>query len=441
MKSQSSVWHPNTQMQEWGNFDKIVKGKGMWLVDSKGNQMLDGVASMWCNVWGHSKKELINAIIKQTKKIPHSSLFNLTNEPIEILSKKLIKISPHMSRVFYSDNGSTAMEIAFKIAIQYWKNLGIKNKTKIASVENGYHGDTFGAMSVGYVPQFFSKFKNQLFSTSKVPIPNSYRLPRGFSFEEYQQYCLEKIETLLSTNEKIAAFVMESGAQVAGGVIIYPPGFQKKISKLCKKYNVLFVLDEIATGFGRLGSLVEYESQQSIPDIVAFGKMLTGGYLTLGATLTTKKIYDSFLGNFKETKHLFHGHTFTGNPIAATVANENLNQYKKNNLIKKIQKTSKVFRKRKDEFSELDLVGDVRHKGMLMGIELVKNKKRKTPISPKKSINKIFFEEGKKNGIYLRTLGNIMMLVPPLAISEKELELLIDRAILTIKNIHKKYDL
>ena len=440
-KNQSFVWHPNTQMQEWGEFDKIVSGKGMWLIDSKGNEILDGVASMWCNVWGHSKKELINAIVKQTKKIPHSSLFNLTNEPVETLSKKLVTISPNMNHVFYSDNGSTAMEIAFKIAIQYWKNLGIKNKTKIATVQNGYHGDTFGAMSVGYVPQFFSKFKNQLFATNKVPIPNTYRLPKGFSFEEYQKYCLEKIETLLSTNEKIAAFVMESGAQVAGGVIIYPAGFQKKISKLCKKYNVLFVLDEIATGFGRLGSLVEYESQQSIPDIVAFGKMLTGGYLTLGVTLTSKKIYDSFLGYFKEMKHLFHGHTFTGNPIAVTVANENLNLYKKNNLIKKIQKTSKVFEKRKEEFNELELVGDVRHKGMLMGIELVKNKKRKTPISPQKSINKIFFEEGKRNGIYLRTLGNIVMLVPPLAISEKELDLLIDRSILTIENIHKKYDL
>lgn len=428
-------------MQEWDAFDKIVKGKGMWLVDSKGNQMLDGVASMWCNVWGHSKKELINAIIKQTKNISHSSLFNLTNEPIETLSKKLIKISPHMNRVFYSDNGSTAMEIAFKIALQYWKNLGIKNKTKIATVENGYHGDTFGAMSVGYVPQFFSKFKNQLFSTIKVPIPNSYRLPRGFSFKDYQQNCLEKIETLLSTNEKIAAFVMESGAQVAGGVIIYPSGFQKKIAMLCKKYNVLFVLDEIATGLGRLGSLVEYESQQSVPDIVSFGKMLTGGYLPLGATLTTKKIYDSFLGKFKEMKHLFHGHTYTGNPIAASVANENLNLYKKNNLIKKIKKTSKVFEKRKGEFDELDLVGDVRNKGMLMGIELVKDKTRKTPISPKKSINRIVFEEGKRNGIYLRTLANIVMLVPPLAISERELDILIDRAIMTIKSAHKKYDL
>jgi adenosylmethionine-8-amino-7-oxononanoate aminotransferase len=178
-----------------------------------------------------------------------------------------------------------------------------------------------------------------------------------------------------------------------------------------------------------------------VPDIVAYGKMLTGGYLTMGATLTTKKIYDSFLGGFKETKHLFHGHTFTGNPIAAAVAIENLKLYEKNKLIKKIQNTSKIFEKRRDELNQLDLVGDVRNKGMLMGIELVKNKKQKTPISPKKSINKIIFDEGKNNGIYLRTLGNVVMLVPPLAISTKELDLLIDRTILTIKKTGKKYDL
>jgi adenosylmethionine-8-amino-7-oxononanoate aminotransferase len=207
-----------------------------------------------------------------------------------------------------------------------------------------------------------------------------------------------------------------------------------------KKYNVLLILDEVATGFGRLGSLVEYNSQNSIPDIVAYGKMLTGGYITLGATLTTKKVYDAFLGKFEDMRHLFHGHTFTGNPIATAVANENLKLYKKYNLIKKIHITSKVFEKRKDDFYQLDLVGDVRSKGMLMGIELVKNKNYKTPINPKKSINKIIFEEGKLNGIYLRTLGNIVMLVPPLAISSKELEFLIDRTILTLKTISKKYD-
>jgi len=434
----SSVWHPNTQMKEWNSFDEITKGKGMWLIDSKGNKMLDAVASMWCNVWGHSNPELVKTILEQSKKIQHSSMFNLTNEPAENLADNLVKISPRMYKVFYSDNGSSAMEIAIKIALQYWKNLGEKKKIEIATVENGYHGDTFGAMSVGYVPEFFGKFKKQLFSTIQFPIPNKYRLPKGFTFTDYQNYCLDKIEKKFSKKDNIAAFVMESGTQMAGGVIIYPKGFQRKISQLCKKYNILFVLDEIATGFGRLGSMVQYEEQKSIPDIVAYGKMLTGGYLTMAATLANKKVYDSFSGEFDDWKHLFHGHTYTGNPIAAAVANQNIKMYKKNNLIKKIQKTSKVFEKFYNELYQIDIVGDIRHKGMLMGIELVKNKGRKTPISPKKSINKIFFDEGKKNGIYLRTLGNIVMLVPPLAITESELELLLDRTISTIKGARSK---
>lgn len=425
-------------MKEWNSFDKITKGKGMWLIDSKGNKMLDGVASMWCNVWGHSNPELVRAITNQSKKLQHSSMFNLTNEPAEKLAENLVNISPGMHKVFFSDNGSTAMEIAIKLALQYWKNIGEKKKTKIATIENGYHGDTFGAMSVGYVPEFFGKFKEQLFSTIQFPVPNKYRIPKGFTFSDYQNYCIEKIEKKFSKNNNIAAFIMESGAQVAGGVIIYPKGFQRKISQLCKKYDVLFVLDEIATGLGRLGSMIQYEEQKSTPDIVAYGKMLTGGYLTMAATMTNKKIYDSYLGEFNDWKHLFHGHTYTGNPIAAAVANENLKMYKTKSLIKKIQKTSKVFEKFYQEISEIDIVGDIRHKGMLMGIELVTNRKKKTPIHPKKSINKIFFEEGKKQGIYLRTLGNIVMLVPPLAISEKELNLLLNRTIRTIKAARSK---
>lgn len=420
-------------MKEWSEFSKITKAKGVWLTDSRGNKMIDAVASMWCNVWGHSNPQLVRAITNQSKKSQHTSMFNLTNEPVEQLAKSLIQISPGMYKVFFSDNGSSAMEIAIKLALQYWKNIGEKKKTMIATLENGYHGDTFGAMSVGYVPEFFGKFKKQLFSTIQFPVPNKYRLPKKMSITEYQNQCLDKIEKKFVKNDNIAAFVMESGAQVAGGVIIYPKGFQKKISQLCKKYGMLFVLDEIATGFGRLGTMLQYEEQKSIPDIVAYGKMLTGGYLTMAATLSNKKIYDSFLGEFNDWRHLFHGHTYTGNPLAAAVANENLKMYKKNNLIKKIQKTSKIFEKYYDEISEIDYVGDIRHKGMLMGIELVQDQRKKTPISPKKSINKIFFEQGKKNGIYLRTLGNIVMLVPPLAISERELESLIQRAIRTIK--------
>jgi adenosylmethionine-8-amino-7-oxononanoate aminotransferase len=420
-------------MSEWSSFDTITKAKGIWLIDSKGNKMIDAVGSMWCNVWGHSNPQLVKAITTQSKKIQHSSLFNLTNEPVEKLAENLIKISPGMNKVFFSDNGSSAMEIAIKIALQYWKNIGQTKKTQIATVENGYHGDTFGAMSVGYVPEFFAKFKKQLFPTIQFPVPNKYRIPKGLTFLDYQNNCLEKIEKRFSEKNDIAAFIMESGAQMAGGVIIYPKDFQKKISKLCKKYDILFVLDEIATGFGRLGSMVQYQEQQSMPDIVAYGKMLTGGYLTMAATLANKKIYDSFSGEFNDWKHLFHGHTYTGNPIAAAVANENIHMYKKYNLIKKIQKTSKVFEKFYDEILDIDIVGDIRHKGMLMGIELVSNKEKKIPIKTKKSINKVFFEEGKKQGIYLRTLGNIVMLVPPLSIQDNELELLLKRTIKTIQ--------
>ena len=433
MKNQNHLWHPNTQMLEWTKFPKIVRGDGMWLIDEDGNRLLDGVASMWCNVWGHSKMELINAIIKQAKKLQHSSLFNLTNEPSELLAKKLINISPNMDQVFFSDNGSTAMEIAIKIALQYWTNLGFSNKNKIATLENGYHGDTFGAMSVGYVPEFFSKFKSKLFSTLQFEVPRSYNLPKNMTGKEFENDCIKKIENKLSNDNSVAAFVMESGAQVAGGVNIYPKSFQKRVNTICKKYNVLFVLDEIATGFGRLGSMIEYESQDCHPDIVSFGKMLTGGYLTFAATLTTKKVSNSFLGRFSDKKHLFHGHTYTGNPIAASLALENLKLYDKTKLIQKIQKTSKILENRANEFYELDVVGDVRHKGMLMGVELINNNSNKT----RKSINKIVFEEGRKHNIFFRTLGNVVMLVPPLAISNEEINLLIDGTIKTVEGISK----
>ena len=438
MKNSSSVWHPNTQMSEWSKFPEIVSAKGMWLYDSKGGKMLDGVASMWCNVWGHSKPELVSEIMKQTKILQHCSLFNLTHTPAEKLSKKLLKLNPKMDSVFFSDNGSTAMEISIKLALQYWRNIGENKKTNVAALENGYHGDTFGAMSVGYVPEFFSKFRSKLFSTIQFPVPRSFRIPENISSKEYEDQCVAKIEKRLESDNSIAAFVMESGAQMAGGVIIYPKNFQKRIAKICKKNDVLLVLDEIATGFGRLGSMIEYESQNSIPDIVSFGKMITGGYQTFAATLTRKKISDSFLGEFSQMKHLFHGHTYTGNPTAAALSLKNLELYKKYNLIRKIQNTSKIFKDRTNEISNIDLVGDIRHKGMVMGIELVKNKKSNKPATFSQSVNKVVFEEGRKNNIYFRTLGNIIMLVPPLAISQKDLNFLIDGTIKTIKSLSGK---
>ena len=430
----SSIWHPYTQMSEWDSFPNIVRGDGFWLVDSKGNRYLDGVASMWCNVWGHSKKEIISAINQQSKKIIHSSLFNLTNNQAEVLARELVSISPGMNRVFYSDNGSTAMEIAFKAAIQYWQNIGYKNKTVFATLQNGYHGDTFGTMSVGFVPAFFAKFKKNLYKSIQIPFENSYKIQ---NLDKYYTQTIEKIETTLAKNHNIAAFVMESGAQIAGGVNIYQNNFQSQISKICKKHNVLFILDEIATGFGRLGSLVEYTAQKSRPDIVAYGKMLTAGYLPMAATLVTKKIYDSFLSDYSQMKHLYHGHTFTGNTLACAVANKNLELYKKTNLISKVKDTAKHLQKRLEELYQISTVGDIRHKGMLAAIELVSDKAKKTPKTFAKSANKTVFDEAKRHGVYLRTLGNIVMLVPPLAMPKKDIDFLVDGTIKTIKNISK----
>lgn len=434
----SYVWHPYTQMNEWPNFDVIVRGKGMWLYDSKGNRLLDGVASMWCNVWGHSRDELVKSMIAQTRKLQHSSLFNLTNDKAEDLASKLVRLAPGMYKVFYSDDGSTAMEVSAKMALQYWHNIGEKKKTKFVTLENGYHGDTIGAMSLGYVPSFFSRYKSILFPVISTPSPNSYRIPNGFTLEEFQNHCIDKIEKTLSRNDNIAAFVMESGAQIAGGITIYPDGFQKKISTLCRRHGVLFILDEIATGFGRLGSMIEYQNQESRPDIVSFGKMLTAGYLPLAVTLANKKVYDSFLGQYQEMKHFFHGHTFTGNPLACATAITNLALYKKYNIISKIKKSSSYLQRRIEEISGLGIVGDVRHKGMIMGIELVSNKITKSPVAPEKHIHQRIFNEAKKHKIYLRTLGPIVMIVPPLAIPENELDFLVNGVIDTIKKVTEK---
>lgn len=434
---QSRVWHPYTQMKDWKTFDVITSGSGMWLYTSKGERLLDGVASMWCNVWGHSKKEIVQSIIKQTKLLQHSSLFNLTNDKAEDLAKRLVRMSPGMHRVFYSDDGSTAMEISAKMALQFWYNMGERRKTKFVTLENGYHGDTVGAMSLGYVPSFFSRFKPVLFPTTRMQVPSEYRIPKGFTYDSFQQHCLDRIDRVLANSDKIAAFVMESGAQIAGGVTIYPEGFQKRIGDLCKKHGVLLILDEVATGFGRLGSMIEYQSQKCTPDIVSYGKMLTAGYLPLAATLASRRIFEAFLGDHQQMKHFFHGHTFTGNPLACATAITNLSLYKKYDIMSSVKKNSSLLSGRKAEISDLKIVGDVRHKGMLMAIELVSNKAKKSPIPLEKVIHQRIFAEAKKHKIYLRTLGHIVLLVPPLAIPGSDLEFLIDGTIDTIKNVTK----
>ncbi len=427
-------------MRDWQNFDiKVIKkAKGSWLIDSEGRKYLDGIASMWCNVWGHTRKEIVRAITDQVKRLQHSTLFGLANEPSILLAQMLVKHANGMSRVFYSDNGSTAIEIALKMALQYWHNLGRSDKNRFVALQNGYHGDTIGAMSVGYIENFFAKYKKVLFSVQRVPSPYLYRRPSNISEDEFVIYCIDFMEKILKKNSHVAAVIMESGAQLAGGAIIYPDGYQREIKKLCEKYDTLLILDEIATGLGRLGSMVEYTKQRSVPDIVAFGKMLTAGYLPLAATLSTEEIYEAFLGEFDENKHLFHGHTFTGNPIACASAIANLQLYKKERLLMDIQRKSSVIGKRLEEMERFEIVGDIRHKGMLVGIELVSDRESKKPLVMRRQrINYLIAQESLRRGVFLRPLGHVMLLVPPLAISIKELNLLIDAAIEIIKYLQK----
>lgn len=428
-------------MKDWQDFDiKVIsKAKGPWLVDSEGRKYLDGVASMWCNVWGHTRTEIINAMIDQVKRLQHSTLFGLANEPAILLAQMMVKQAKGMSRVFYSDNGSTAVEVALKMALQYWRNSGKPNKNRFIALQNGYHGDTIGAMSVGYIQNFFANYRKVLFSVHRAPSPYLYRRPNNMSEDEFVNHCIDSMEMILKKNSNVAAVIMESGAQLAGGAIIYPDGYQKEIKKLCEKYGTLLILDEIATGFGRLGSMVEYIKQESMPDIVAFGKMLTAGYLPLAATLSTEEIYNAFLGEFGEYKQLFHGHTFTGNPIGCATAIANFELYKKEKLIESVRRKSKIIRNRLDEIEGYEVVGDVRHKGMLVGIELVNDKKSKRELRLKKErINYLIMRESLKRGVFLRPLGHIMLLVPPLAIPNKELDMLLDVAVEIIEYIQKK---
>ena len=422
------VWHPYTQMQDWmkGNNPVIVRGEGFRLVDSNGKKYLDGTSSMWCNVWGHGQNSVVRAMKMQLDNLQHSTLFGLANETSALLAKRLVKLTKNLDRVFYTDNGSTAIEAAMKMAVQFWRNKGNTEKDEFLSLENGYHGDTVGAMSLGYIEKFFGAYKPLLSpKVHRLPSPLLYNSGYANS-RSLVDSILAKVEEVLKKHaHKCAALVMESGAQIAGGVIIYPTGFQRAISHLCHKYDILLILDEIATGFGRLGNLVEYEAQGSQPDIACFGKALTGGYFPLAAVLATESIFETFMGDYAEGKQLYHGHTFTGHPVGCAAALANIELYQKRDLIGKIKENSNYIARRLAELEKSPLVGDVRHKGLLGGIELVKDGKPLLAVAHER-INYFVMRESLKRGVYLRSLGNIMMVIPPLAIDKRNLAKVMD---------------
>ena len=424
-------------MKLWNSSDNITvqSGSSFSFVDSNERTYLDGISNMWCNVWGHDRTEIIDSMKNQLDTLPHSSLFGLVNEPSAKLAKRLITFAKGMSKVFYTDNGSTAIEAALKIAIQYWNNKGKTQKREFICLKNGYHGDTIGCMSVGYVDGYFSPYRSLLLRTIKVDSPTIRH--EKFGQQNTEQY-VDKIENILKKKSpKISGMVMESGAQIAGGVNIYPNKFQKEISDLCKKYDVLLILDEIATGFGRLGNMIEYMAQQSEPDIVCFAKALTGGYFPLAVTLTTSKIFKEFLGDYWDKRQLFHGHTFTGHPVGCTAALTNLALYEKVDLIGKIRINSLLLDRLLKRFAELDICYDIRNKGLLCGIELRKENKPIKMIDTV-PIGQYIARESLKNGVYLRTLGNIITIIPPLAIGKEDLTKIVDTEYKIVEKIQQK---
>ena len=425
-------------MQEWGNSIKpvIVRGDGFYLIDEHGRRFLDGIASMWCNVWGHGNNEITRAMIRQIQTIQHSTLFGLASAPSSELAEMLIRLAKGMSHVFYSDNGSTAIEVAMKIAVQYWKNRGKEGKTKFISMENGYHGDTIGAMSLGYLPKYFAPYLPLLRTAIKIPSPVC-RSPYN-DCQDYENLCLEKTEAILAKNSSTCcALVMESGAQIAGGVSIYPRCYQKKVEGLCRKYDVLLILDEIATGFGRLGNMLEYMEQKSYPDIVCLGKALTGGYSPLAVTLTTDSVFNSFLGKPTESKQLYHGHTFTGHPIGCAAAIANIRMYEKYELLQKIRQNSAYISRRLREIKHLPIAVNIRSKGLLGGIDLAKTKRPIIELGNGVTISSYIAKESLNMGVFLRSLGNTIVIIPPLAIGRRDLKFLLDTIYSLINKIEK----
>ena len=417
------VWHPFTHMRQWMDESPlvIVRGEGCELIDSDGKRYIDGVASLWCNVHGHQVPVIDQAIKDQLGKIAHSTLLGLTNEPAVVLARKLIDIAPAgLQKVFYGSDGASATEVAFKIAVQYWWNLGQKQKTEFIGLTEAYHGDTVGAMSVGHSSAFHKPYMPLLFKVHYTPAPFEYR---GLSAIE----CLRQMEqTLVEHHTTIAAICIEPIVMGAAGMIVHPEGFLRGVRELATKYNVLLICDEVATGFGRTGKMFACEHENVSPDILCLGKGLTGGYLPLSATLTTQKIFDAFLGAPAEGKTLFHGHTFTGNPICCAAAIASIELFEKNDLMRIAQERSCELAGFLRSIADHQYVGNIRQKGLMVGIELVADKASKKPFDPTERVGAMVCKQLRDHGILIRPLGDTLVIMPPLAISTEQLKRIVD---------------
>jgi adenosylmethionine-8-amino-7-oxononanoate aminotransferase len=422
------IWHPFTQMQDYSLEAPLIieKGEGCTLVDIHGNAYLDGVSSLWTNVHGHRKHRLDLAIREQLDRIAHSSLLGLSNVPAIELAKKLIGIAPQgLTKVFYSDNGSTAVEIALKMAFQYHQQAHGQNgdKRKFIAFRNAYHGDTIGSVSVGGIDIFHEKYSPLLFHAYKAESPYCYRCPWERCYPSCSLECLMRLEVLMKSHaHEVCALVIEPSVQGAAGMLIQPPGFLKGVRDLCTKYDILMIADEVAVGFGKTGRMFACDHEGVVPDMMALAKGISGGYLPLAATLTTEGIYQGFLGRYEEFKTFFHGHTYTGNPLACAAAIANLEIFAEERLLEKLGDKIRLLAERLDSFRSLLHVGDIRQMGIMVGIELVADRLSRRPFEPKEKIGHRVILEARRRGLIIRPLGNVIVLMPPLSISTEEIE-------------------
>lgn len=434
------IWHPYTQMKDCLQFPPILikKAKGIKLYDNEGNFYYDTISSWWCNVHGHNHPKIKTAIKRQLNRLEHILFAGFTHEPAIQLAQKLISISPEkLSRVFFSDDGSTSVEVALKMSFQYWQNTGRNEKTKFIALDHGYHGDTIGAMSVSGISLFNKLFSPLLFSSFKVPSPYCYRCPMDQDRSSCAIDCIAPLEKLLKEKSGIiSAIILEPMVLAAGGMIVYPKEYLLKVANLAKKFNVHLILDEVATGFGRTGKMFACEHVNNIAvDFLCLSKGLTAGYLPLAATLTTDKIYEAFYADYRENKTFFHGHTYTANPLGCSAALASLEVFKRERTLDRIRKIIPLFHAGMERFRDLPFAGDVRYIGMIGAIELVREKPAKEGFDIKERAGLKVYKRGLKKNIILRPLGNIIYLFLPLCIKRNEVEDILERTYAVVKSL------
>jgi adenosylmethionine-8-amino-7-oxononanoate aminotransferase len=405
----SAVWHPFTQQLGWAAEDApiIAAASGCTLTDTDGREYLDGVSSLWCTVHGHRHPAIDAAVREQLDAVAHSTMLGLSHPPAIELAERLLAVAPRgdreLTRVFYSDNGSTANEIALKMAFQWWKIRGEERRTKFVYLDMSYHGDTIGSVSVGGIDLFHSMFRPLLFEGIRVAPGDVDGLARVFE----------------DSASEIAAIIVEPLVQGAAGMLLAPDGYLRAVRELCDAHGVLMIADEVATGFGRTGTMFACEQEGVVPDLMTVAKGLTGGYLPLAATLATERIYEGFLGRFEELKTFFHGHTYTGNPLACAAALATLRVFEEEDTLRALQPKIALLSSLLDEsVAGLPAVREIRRRGFMAGIELVD-----FPLEAR--VGHAVTLAARERGAIIRPLGDTIVLMPPLSIADDELRALV----------------